>query len=250
MPETRFFLRYDKYLVRAVDNMYTNLAKARPYFEQSAYPGMPLEYTPYLIEAATTGCESLNWLLEDPGEFEDEVKRIYAPSFMPSSFIPWTSQRARLEGFSDDFLSFLHLEKEIFIKAGMSPATAASLIDECRKINKLEGNPSQVIEGVKTLRDKACNAAAELQAQRQAEMAQQVQQLQAQEQQQKAEMERRERHHKIYGILGKVATGAGGILIIGLNFSILAATVGLSASGAMLSGELGVGLVVGAVLAT
>ena len=113
---------------------------------------------------------------------------------------------------------------------------------------ELEGNPSQVIEGVKTLRDKACDAAAELQAQRQSEMAQQVQQLQAQEQQQKAEMERRERHHQIYRILRKVATGAGGVLIEGLNFSILAATVGLSASGSMLSGELGVGLVVGALV--
>lgn len=78
MPGTKFFLRYDKYLVRAVDNMYTNMAKARPYLDQSADTDRHLEYTPYLIEAATTGCESLNWLLEDPGEFEDEVKRIYA----------------------------------------------------------------------------------------------------------------------------------------------------------------------------
>ena len=246
MPGTKFFLRYDKYLVRAVDNMYTNLAKARPYFERPAYPDMQLEYTPYLIEAATAGCESLNWLLEDPGEFEEEVKRIYAPSFMPSSFIPWTSQRARLENFSDDFLSFLHLEKEILIKAGMSPASTASLIDECRKIDKLQGDPSQVIEGVKTLRNKACDAVTELQVLRQSEIQQQVQQLQDQQQRQKAEMERRERHHQIYHILRKVATGAGGILIVGLNFSTLAATVGLSASGAILSGELGVGLIVGA----
>lgn len=128
----------------------------------------------------------------------------------------------------------------------MSSASATSLIEECRKINKLEGEPSQVINGVKTLRDSACDAATELQNQRQAEIKQPVQQFQAQQEKQKAEMERRERHHQVYHILRKAATGAGGVLIIGLNFSVFTATVGLSANGAVLSGELGVGLVIGA----
>ena len=42
--------------------------------------------------------------------------------------------------------------------------------------------------------------------------------------------------------------GIGGAAIIGLNFTALAATVGLSTVGSTLSGELGIALIAGSVL--
>ena len=90
-----------------------------------------------------------------------------------------------------------------------------------RSLHDRRGDPQDVINAVDTLRSAACEIADQLSGKHH-------------------DNERLRRWRRRVRIVG---LGLGGATIVGLNFSPLTTTVGLSTAGSQLSGEIGVGMI-------
>lgn len=202
--QSKYFVRYDRLLVNATDKMHEYLD------QMTLYP----DNTVYLMEASAIACGALGRLQENP-RFRENVERVYSIS----------SQLADVDEFSDSFEEFMQAEREILVKGGLSATSVSLLTAQCRtcirNLHDRRGDPQDVIEAVGTLRTAACEIADQLSGKHHDD-------------------ERLRQWRKRARIVG---LGLGGATIIGLNFSPLTTTVGLSTAGSQLSGEIGVGMI-------
>ncbi|GER89663.1 hypothetical protein KDW_38250 [Dictyobacter vulcani] len=203
--QSKYFVRYDRLLVTATDKMQEYLDK------MTLYP----DNTVYLMEASAIACGTLGRLQDNP-RFREDVEKVHS----------FSSQLADVEEFSDSFEEFMQVEREILTKGGLSATSVSLLTAQCRTCirnfhDRRGSTPEDVIGSVYTLRTAACEIADQLSSKYR-------------------DNERLMRWRKRARIVG---LGLGGATVIGLNFSPITTTVGLSTVGSQLSGEIGVGMI-------
>lgn len=203
--QSKYFVRYDRLLVTATDKM-------QEYLDQmTLYP----DNNVYLMEASAIACGTLGRLQDNP-RFREDVEKVHS----------FSSQLADVEEFSDSFEEFMQVEREILTNGGLSATSVSLLTAQCRTCirnfhDHRGSTPEDVIGSVNTLRTAACEIADQLSSKYR-------------------DNERLGQWRKRARIVG---LGLGGATVIGLNFSPLTTTVGLSTVGSQLSGEIGVGMI-------
>jgi hypothetical protein len=175
-----------------------------------------------IVEAAVIGCRTLKQLADD-SDFRRTVERM---TDLRLDRLGSTTQEFKdiLEDV-DKFERFLCLEQEVLLAGGITADLAEKLVDQClATVNQLKKGvptPDEVFEGIRTLRDQACDRSRTLVAQ-------------SANTRKASEMESQ---------LWKITMGLGGAALIGLNAAIAATTaipsVGLTAAGAAVSAAFG-----------
>ncbi len=219
----------EKYLIESVRQMHTLLVQCEVNPQRNAN---------CLVEASALGCLTLKRLCDDP-DFHDVLDE-FADVRLISTFIQKQSakqkriERKRINEFrsivenSDNFEMFLDLEKEVLLRGGV-PAEVTELLIEAsletiEEIRARAKPPSEVMEIVRVLRDRACLVSADL----------------------KAKAIDESRWDGIKARIRKTTLGIGGAALIGLNASALAATVGITSVGSVVSAALGGAVLSGA----
>jgi hypothetical protein len=164
-----------------------------------------------LGEALHIGCYTLEWLIEDR-DFRNDLEFVF-------SLKGQTVQEFQeiINDFTD-FERFLIVEKEILIRSGLRGDTAQWLIEWCRNLRSIVNNNEisidEVLSKINLLRAQVCTTAEE-----------------------QMSLVKQATLHK------RIMMGMGGALLVGLNVGVVAATFGLTAPAAALSGALGAAII-------
>ena len=195
------------YLVTATNDMFVVLAHS------------PEPSQVELREAFTIGCKALK-RLEGDDEFIEAISLL----------------RKRRVAHIQDFKSivtdvnhftqgFLEIERKVMLAAGLSENSWSYVSRFAREvrvhINEDRVNVDALRKAIAGLRSVACDIADQLHT----------------------TVQKAEEHKRARNTLGRVALGIGGAAVIGVNASVLAATVGLSTAGSAVSAAVGGGLI-------
>lgn len=191
-----------------------------------------------LSGAAGAGCRTLKRLCDDKDldatldQFADV--RIITTFIQRSSARSRRSERRRTLEFKSiiedptNFERFLELEREVLRKGGVPHDTIERILESCleaiEEVRERAKPPSEIIDTVRTLRDRACQLSQDL----------------------TDKAVRESRWSDIRTRLKKVTLGAGGLALVGLNASALAASVGITAVGSVVSAAFGGAVLAGA----
>jgi len=213
---------FETYVVETINQMNLLLVRSDTHSKQRQ---------DYLLEAAVLGCRTLKQLSGDPG-FSSTVEE-FADVRIIKGFLEGASdeykrrESEKVDQFrtimenSDYFATFLDLEREVMVKAGLSVDIVDSLIKSSREsiedVQRRARPASEVIETVRLLRDRACILSDDL----------------------INEAKDEDRWEGVKERIKKVILGLGGVALIGLNASTLAASVGITAAGSAVSAALG-----------
>jgi hypothetical protein len=213
---------FETYVVETINQMNLLLVRSDTHSKQRQ---------DYLLEAAVLGCRTLKQLSGDTG-FSSTVEE-FADVRIIKGFLERASddykrrESEKVDQFrtiienSDCFATFLDLELEVMVKAGLSVDIVDSLIKSSREsiedVQKRAKPASEVIETVRLLRDRACLLSDDL----------------------INEAKDEDRWEGVKERIKKVILGLGGVALIGLNASSLAASVGITAAGSAVSAALG-----------
>jgi hypothetical protein len=205
----------ETYLINAANEMNLLLSKA---------PAHPEREQDHLREAAFIACNTLKQLSSDR-EFYRAVEQLAERQSENASDLD------AITGDSAHFESFLRVEREIMIRAGITPELADHLLNKAREliqaVRSHSAEPQEVFAAFNAIRDRVCDLALSLQQQRQ---------------------DRKTREWSKMFVL-RVTFAVGGAALIGLNVSQLAVSLGLTAVGAAVSGAIGSTLIGNAVAA-
>lgn len=213
---------FEIYVVESMNRMDMLLAKSEIHPEQKK---------DYVLEAALVGCRTLGRLCDDPelvpalDQFSDV--RLIVTYIQKTTTRAKRSQRNRVQAFRSiiedptNFEHFLTLEREVLLKGGVAPDVVDLLIEQSQEaIDEVRARakpPSEVLERVRLLRDRACVLSNDLIAEAVADNS----------------------WEGIKEKIKRVLLGLGGTAIIGLNASSLAGSVGITAVGSAVSAALG-----------
>jgi hypothetical protein len=212
---------FEAYLIESVNQINGLLAKS---------DASPEKTSNYLLEAAAIGCRVLKQLVGDTTlntaveEFAD-VRII--KGFLERTSDEYKRRQAKADEFraiieeNEQFEAFLDLEREILIRGGLSRDIVNPLIassrESVKEVRDRAKPPSEVIEAVRLLRDRACLLADDL----------------IRDAKEEGSWEHLKEKIK------KIMLGLGGAALIGLNASSLATSVGITAAGSAVSAAIG-----------
>lgn len=224
-------MAFETYLVESIKQMDALLLQSDLTSEQHSKP---------LLKAAAIGCRTLGKLCEDPElgqKLEQAVDVRIIERFMESvSDIEQRRRREHLAEFRaiienpEQFKAFLALEREVLIKGGV-PYNVVDLLTEAsyRAIDEIKARakpPEEVSANIFLLKDRACLLFRDMEA----------------------NVMDQKRWGDIKGKIKIAMVGIGGVAMIGLNLSALAASLGMTTVGSGISTSIGGGIVSGAAM--